>query len=132
MTDFEITPRDIGRIAGIDKEGLEWRCVVVGIEQAVFQRGDRFLVVYSGNKPETGRMVNGHARLTHWKPRTLEAPKLWWNVYRNEGGNVWGESSREYCQPVFPDLLIARIYAEHWHGCEEGRFDTPESVGAPS
>ena len=86
MTEFKITPEDVGRVAVIERNATEWRCVYVNDYWACFE-----LVTEKTGVDRELHMVDlcGMAEtgydITHWKPRTLVAPKRWWNVYRNGG-----------------------------------------------
>lgn len=126
MTEFKITPEDVGKIA-VDADGDEFEIVYADESNAAASMHGGGLYVFG---------VDGYStdceNLTHWKPRTLEAPKRWWNVYRQEDGSLTGWDRGTYSESVGQDAgAIARIYAEHWHGCEEGRFDTPETIHSP-
>ncbi len=130
MTDFKITPEDVGRVA-VDYSDNEIEIVFVDESNAVgrWQDGTGALVIYG-----TDGYQYDSPDLTHWKPRTLEAPKRWWCVWRHIHRDEihWDhfpsyphESERERTNAT----LIAVVYDHFWHGCEEGRFDTPESIG---
>jgi len=127
--DFKITAEDVGRVA-LDEDGGEWR--IVAIDPA---GGDMPVIARLDSDPASLRAVSltgeslfrdGH--LYAWKPRTLTAPKRWWNVYRDQG------ELTAHHYPEFEDAaernrenLIARVFSEHWHGCDENRFD-PQSM----
>lgn len=127
MSEFKITPQDVGQVA-IDAHGYHWRILDVDYSQVhpVTARNDDECLLFfqdgsCGRKNDTP--------LVKWKPRTLVAEKQWWVVYRNEGGHCWGEITHDAdWEGTYPDLVVARVYAEHWHGCEEGRFDTPDAL----
>jgi hypothetical protein len=140
MTEFKITPEDVGRVA-VDGEGSEWRIVCIDERVPAYPvvargiEGGRLPHVFSkGGVPNLNSFRDfDFYNLTHWKPRTLVARKRWWNVYRHGGyyrGYPHGthEEAAAKSGAYTDSTLIARIYAEHWHGCEEGRFDTPESI----
>lgn len=132
MTDtFKITPEDVGRVA-VDERDRSWFLIYANSSYAVFgmNANDAVAVFHLNGKPQD----DGHwFRLTHWKPRILTAPKRWWNVYDYGEGSLIGvnyetHKMAENSSDVATPRTIARIYAEHWHGCEEGRFDTPETT----
>lgn len=125
MTDtFKITPADVGRVA-VDETNCEMEIVYVDVVDgfAVGKGKDGFAFVYNLN--------GGHSeidRLTHWKPRVLEAPKRWWNVWRSKDGKLWATDHDNHMEAAseLVATCIARIYAEHWHNHEEGTFHVPE------
>lgn len=130
MTEFVITPDDVGRVA-VGDDMTSWTLKFWDDGNGyVFERdGDYRLFSSNGS----GVWVDGSpGSLIRWKPRTLEAPKRWWNVYRSQLGELVGVPFRSHgrYQDSSYGSPIAVIYARFWHGCEEGRFDTPESVGA--
>jgi len=135
MTDFKITPEDVGRVAQ-QLAGNDWRILDYDTDQGDFPITARCgLSNYVDCFATDGHSYRGHGKhdLTHWKPRTLEAPKRWWNLFRDRHGEIDAYENETFSESVrAAEDPIARIYAEHWHGCEEGRFDTPESIGAPS
>jgi len=125
MTEFKITPEDVGRVA-VDTHQHEHTCVYVSEYTAAFEH---FGNVRTYRVEDGENVENGNYPLTHWKPRTLVAPKRWWNVYRDGDGeySVFDHDTFAEAIDVPPHSEpIARIYAEHWHNHEEGTFHTPE------
>ena len=124
MTEFKITPEDVGRIA-VDEVGGEYRIVEVANHVCVLDLISERYCTYCTN----GAIANnGSHTLTHWKPRTLVAPKRWWNVYICDGSISAFDFDTFEQATAGVDLSnkVARIYAEHWHNHEEGTFHTPE------
>jgi len=130
MTDFKITPEDVGRVA-VDERNRSWFFIYANSSYSVFgmNANDAVAVFHLNGKPQD----DAHwFALTHWRPRTLEAPKRWWNVYRGRDGeyNVFDHDTFEEATDIPPHSEpVARIYDHFWHGCEEGRFDEPEDYG---
>lgn len=136
MTEFLITPSDVGRVA-IGSDMTSWTLKFHDEGKGyVFERDEDYRLFSSNG---SGVWVDGTPdKLTHWRPRTLEATKVWWVVF------TWPKKPEPHgiCFPEYEEALayekelqaqlLARVYAEHWHGCEEGRFDTPESIGEES
>lgn len=137
MSDFKITPDDLGRIANTDDAfKTDFKLVLVTDSGAVFEEVET-LALYTFSL--TGERTNGisvtqHPRLFRWKPILLEAPKLWWNIHKHpETGAITAFSFDEYEHALsganMQKSLIARIHSEHWHGATEGRFDVPAEEG---
>lgn len=146
MTDFKITPEDVGRIAddGLDT-GL--RLVLVTDYGAVFEHLES-KALYTFNlrgEPTDGvEIVSHRPGLKGWRPTLLEAPKRWWVVHRNhtDGSFRVLEFTDYEAVNIFfgnqqrPELaegseLVAVTYGHHWHGCEEGVFQKPGDEGVP-
>ena len=71
-----------------------------------------------------------YLKLTHWKPRTLQAPLMWWNVWRDKYGAIKAAKFND-CEMALLNHrkgIIARIYGHHWHGHGEGTFHTEEDA----
>lgn len=137
MSEFKITPEDVGRVAITDDAfKTEFRLVHVTEHGAVFEEIETFALYTFNLRGERtdGVKITERPTLTGWKPVLLEAPKRWWTVFRTPSGQldyqVWDdyEASTTYSRDGMGSP-IARVYDHHWHGCEEGRFDTPESIG---
>lgn len=143
MTEFKITPEDVGRVAV--EENSDGKFTVIA------ESGGRFFVQWESSLGWNDPALNfNHAvvdadgkgfdnegdelHLSHWKPRTLKAPKYWWNVYRHVGGTLDAVKYVRYdmAKSAAVNHIIARVYAGHWDGCEEGVFETPESIGTTS
>lgn len=123
MRKFEITAKDVGRIA-IDESGCEWEILGVreGVLWKVSARNDCEVALFD---PDGGGRE--FCSLERRKPEILVAPKRWWNVYLESGVYVG------YHSPTFDKAfevaradIIARVYDHHWHGAKVGQFDEPE------
>lgn len=133
MTDFKITPEDVGRVA-VDVSGTCWR-VLDYDPSRIYQvtarsQGNEVAALFMGSGVRSG----GREPLTHWKPETLKAPKRWWIVWRGLHDELFAVSHRRLSiaesekEGRSSRPIIARIYDHHWHGHEEGTFHTPEDV----
>ena len=136
MTDFIITPEDVGRVAVNDQGDALEIVAVTEIECCAKFLESNELFLFNERGTSQRDDIMGH--LTHWKPRILEAPKRWWNVFvrpegRDNSGEAYAHDHVTYRTAVaqeentFGNKPIARIYDHHWHGCEEGRFDVPDN-----
>lgn len=133
MTEFEITEESVGRVA-IALDDREWTILAATGGLAFATDGDSHAIFNRHGEVDWDGGGEAYS-LERWKPKTLVAPKMWWNVYQHDDGSYWagdGWDDYEDALSVSRDCvgLVARVFAEHWHGCEEGRFDIPGGVAA--
>jgi len=92
MTEFKITPEDVGRVA-VDECGDEVKIVYVdaacGYAVGKIIGGNAFVYSLSGGHSEIDR-------LTHWKPRTLESVRDLIQYEPDSGLLFWRERGRDW------------------------------------
>ena len=124
--DNPITPEDVGRVA-VGENGRESKVVHVGPESAALDQDGYLYICDLDGVSDDGMSMD----ITHWKPRTLQAPFKWWNVWREDNGKY---TACSYATLAEADCIslenkpTARVYGAHWHGAEEGTFHTEEDA----